>query len=155
MEREDSMGRLDIVTQPLPASAIATLIDGVDHRQRNPQATTVAGVALDSMGGAINRVAADATAFVHRSALCIAQYNATWPTGAPAAVVRSNVEGLDSLYAAMRPHASGFAYQNYIDATLPDWQNAYFGTNLQRLISVKARRDPSNFFHFAQSIPVA
>ena len=155
LEREASIGRSDVVMQPLTASAITTLIDGVNRRQGNPQATTVAGVALDAMGGAINRVSADATAFVHRSALCIAQYNATWPTDAPAAVMQSNVDDLNRLYAAMRPHASGFAYQNYIDATLPDWQRAYYGTNLQRLITVKAHHDPSNFFRFAQSIPVA
>ncbi len=153
VQREAAVGRSDLVLQALGAEAIDTLIQGVAGRQANPAATTVAGVAFDSFGGAINRVAADATAFVHRDALFGTQYNATWPTGASPAIVQSNVDGLDNLYTAMRPYASGFAYQNYIDPRLADWEHAYYGANLPRLKQVKAKFDPDGFFQFAQSIP--
>ncbi len=153
VQREASVGRSDIVLQPLRGAAIGILIEGVSQRQANPAATTVAGVAFDSFGGAINRVAPDATAFVHRNALFGAQYNATWPTSASDAVVQSNIDGVDSLYAAMRPYASGFAYQNYIDPNLANWQNAYYGSNLPRLRAIKAKYDPDDFFSFAQGIP--
>jgi len=111
-------------------------------------------VALDALGGAINRVPEDATAFVHRAGLFGVQYNATWPAGASSGVVQSNVDGVDALYAAMRPYASGSAYQNYIDPQLVDWPAAYYGGNLARLTAVKATYDPGDLFHFAQSIPV-
>jgi FAD/FMN-containing dehydrogenase len=155
VQREASVGRSDIVLRPLSVAGIGTLIEGVTQRQANPAATTIAGVALDSLGGAINRPAPDATAFVHRRALFGTQYNATWPTGAAADVVQSNVDGLNSLYSAMRPFASGSAYQNYIDPGLADWQDAYYGANLARLRTVKSMYDPDGFFHFAQGIPGA
>jgi FAD/FMN-containing dehydrogenase len=152
--REASLGRSDIVLQPWSSAAIDTVVAGVAQRQANTKATTIAGVALDALGGAINRVPATATAFVHRNGLFSVQYNATWPTGASADVVLSNVHGVNRLYDAMRPYASGSAYQNYIDPQLTDWQTAYYGANLARLKTVKTKYDPSDLFHFAQSIPL-
>jgi hypothetical protein len=108
---------------------------------------------MEALGGAINRVAPNATAFVHRGGLFSTQYNATWPTGAAAAVVQSNLDGVNGIYTAMRPFASGSAYQNYIDPNLAGWQDAYYGSNLPQLMTVKGKYDPGGLFTFAQSIP--
>jgi FAD binding domain/Berberine and berberine like len=153
VQREASVGRSDLVLQPLSSAAIDAVIQGVSQRQADPATTTVAGVAFDAFGGAINRVAPDATAFVHRNTLFGTQYNATWPASASADAIQSNINGLNNLYAAMRPYASGFAYQNYIDPQLASWQEAYYGANLPRLKSVKSKYDPEGFFQFAQAIP--
>jgi len=45
-------------------------------------------------------------------------------------------------------------FQNFADPELEDWADAYYGPNYQRLVRVKARYDPANFFHFHQSLPV-
>jgi FAD/FMN-containing dehydrogenase len=52
----------------------------------------------------------------------------------------------------MRPYASGQAYQNYVDPTLPNWRQAYYGANFSRLAQVKASYDPHRVFTFPQAI---
>jgi hypothetical protein len=54
----------------------------------------------------------------------------------------------------MRPFVCGYSYQNYIHPDLTDWQHAYYGSNWDALVSVKAKYDPEDVFHLAQSIPL-
>lgn len=141
-------GKSDYVNAPLSDAAISTLLAGLEANQLDP-ALGAAELIFDPYGGAINRVPAAATAFVHRDALFSIQYFSSW-TGAGAA---ANLGWIRSLYAAMRPFVSGFAYQNYIDPELAGWKHAYYGSNLRRLVAVKRKYDPRNAFRFAQSIP--
>jgi FAD/FMN-containing dehydrogenase len=130
----------DYVHRPLTSAGRAAAIAAIERRHGGTGA-----LLFDSYGGAINRVAADATAFVHRDALCSIQYLAYGPTAPGAAWVRS-------ARAALAPHVSGEAYQNYIDPDLAHWPRAYYGTNLPRLRSIKARVDPDRLFDFPQAI---
>ena len=43
-------------------------------------------------------------------------------------------------------------YVNYPDVDLRDWPTLYFGPNYRRLQEVKARWDPTDQFHHAQSV---
>ena len=135
----------DYVNTALPADGIKRLVAGVAARQGQG----LGALYLDAYGGAINRVPKSSTAFVHRDALYSIQYTAQWSGSAT-----QSLAWLDGLYAQMRPYASGFAYQNYIDPQLPNWQHAYYGSNLSRLKAVKRKVDPKNAFRFPQSIPL-
>jgi FAD/FMN-containing dehydrogenase len=129
----------DYVNTPLPQAAIAALVNGVAARQ----STGRGAIFLDAHGGAINRVPKGATAFVHRDALFSIQYTAQ----------NGGATWLAQVYAQLRPHVSGFAYQNYVDPQLATWRHAYYGGNLARLRKIKRDVDPHGFFHFAQSVP--
>jgi FAD/FMN-containing dehydrogenase len=109
-------------------------------------AGTGATLVLDAYGGAIARVAPDATAFAHRDvrfSVQILSYAGDLPTA------RSRVARARALVA---PHGNGQAYQNYADPSLAGAVQAYYGDNYARLQSVKAAVDPDDRFRIAQGI---
>ncbi len=136
------------VAAAMPAAGARAIMAAVEHRQA--QGLGSGAVLLDPYGGALNRVAPDATAFVHRDQLYSAQMLAYW--GAPGEAGAAGA-WLDALDAALAPHASGQAYQNYIDPGLHGWQRAYYGRNLARLEAVKRTWDAHGVFRFRQGIP--
>jgi FAD/FMN-containing dehydrogenase len=129
----------------------AKMIDWIERRQRTPSLGSGA-LLLDAYGGALNRPAADATAFVHRDMLFSVQYLAYF-NGAAAG--RASRRWINGVWQALRPHVSGEAYQNYIDPDLDHWQRAYYGANLARLREIKKQVDPDFRFRFPQAIPPA
>jgi hypothetical protein len=139
------------VTSIPPDRGIAAAVDAVTILDQEVPGVG-GGIVFDAYGGAVNRVAPDATAFVHRDALACAQWSFFWGTGAPHSVIAAGSSWLASTGRGLAPYVHG-AYQNYIDPTLADWAHAYYGTNLPRLVKVKRKVDPDDFFHFAQSIP--
>jgi len=136
--------------QPLTSAGARAIVSAVQRRQAQSSSGSGA-ILLDSYGGAINRVAPDATAFVHRDSLFSLQFLAYWGSAAGEA---QSVAWLRGARRAVRPFVSQFSYQNYIDPSLPNWPTAYYGANLERLQDIKARRDPDDVFRFRQSIPL-
>jgi FAD/FMN-containing dehydrogenase len=138
----------DYVTEPMTEQGILTLLNGL------VKAPGEIAVLCDTYGGAINKIAADATAFVHRAnTKYVMQYYMQWDSpGASDA----NIAMMRTLYASMRPFVSGGCYVNYCDLDLGDgYAKAYWGDNLPRLMKVKAAVDPKNIFKHAQSVPLS
>jgi FAD/FMN-containing dehydrogenase len=150
LSRAAFAAKSDYAKRPLTRQAVAILLDRLARAQTAGFGS--AGLLLDSYGGAINRVPADATAFVHRDARFSIQYLAYWKRDSAA---QAALDWLRGLYAAMRPHVSGFAYQNYIDPDLATWKHAYYGANYRRLAEIKKRVDPDWLFRFPQGIAPA
>ena len=111
-----------------------------------------AAILFDAMGGAINLVEPQATAFVHRSALCSVQMITTFAPNSPESEVAHGVAWLGQAHAMLAPYCNGEAYQNYIDPDLTGWAEAYYGANLPRLQDVKRHYDPDGVFGFPQGI---
>ena len=154
--RESYGARSDIFNRPLSSSGAAALVAAIERYPRTGPSGGSAGVAFDAMGGAINRVGSSATAFVHRNALFTAQYTANYPNGVTGGTAATRSwSWLDGVWTSMRPYASGEAYQNYIDPHLAGWEQAYYGSNAARLRTVKRAYDPTNLFHFPQSVPLS
>ena len=154
LARAPFAAKSDIIDHKLSQAGIESLLSAVEQRQSSP-VLSGGGVVLDASGGAINRVAPSATAYVHRRALATLQYSANWTVDSPASLVAANREWLQSAWQSMRPYVSGGAYSNYADPDLVGWERAYYGSNFPRLTRVKKEYDPGNVFRFAQSIPPA
>jgi FAD/FMN-containing dehydrogenase len=137
--RESFNAKSDYLTRQLPTAARNVLISAAEARASQPGS---GAILFDSYGGAINHVASNATAFVHRNMLCCMQY-LTYNGGG---------SWLQSTWSRMRPYVSGMAYQNYIDSALTTWRQAYYGANYSRLESIRSSVDPHHRFNFPQAI---
>ncbi|MFC4627297.1 BBE domain-containing protein [Promicromonospora alba] len=114
----------------------------------NAPAGVAASVATVAMGGTVNRRPAHETAFVHRHHRFLAQYEASWDRPDDAAAAE---EWLAAIHSAMRPYASGAAYQNDFDPRLPDWRRVYYGSAADRLAEIERRYDPDRIFDFPRT----
>ncbi len=136
---------------PLSTPAVDTLISAVNAKHRDPRLRG-GGVVLFAYGGAINRVPAAATAFVHRDAVCSLEYVTLW-SDRSVSLEQASKGWVRAVHQAMRQYVSAEAVQNYADLELAGWRRAYYGQNLPRLVDVKKRYDPGNLFRHALSIP--
>ena len=106
------------------------------------------------LGGAMSRVAADATAYGRRDAPYLVTAESTWTD---AAQNETHVRWARDLVAAMRPFSRGGLYLNFPgfgeekEALLKD----AYGSNYDRLVTIKARYDPANLFRMNLNIPPA
>jgi hypothetical protein len=111
---------------------------------------------LDFMpwGAAYNRVRSDATAFVHREERFQLKHAVVVEPDASTADEEAAHNQVARSWASVHPWGSGRVFQNFADPDLEDWAEAYYGPNLERLLRVKARYDPTDVLRFGQSLPI-
>ncbi|MBS2962260.1 FAD-binding oxidoreductase [Actinocrinis puniceicyclus] len=154
LRRESEFAKSHIFTRALSGPAVSAIVAAVERRQRLGGGGQ-GGVAFDALGGAVNRVAPDATAFAHRDGLFVAQFTTTWSDAATPAQTGAQQDWLRGFHQSMAPYASGQAYQNYLDPELANWQQAYYGANYPRLLQVREKYDPEHVFNLPQGIGAA
>jgi len=136
--------------EPLPGETVAALVNSLSEGRVDGQSRELD---FTPWGGAYNRVSADATAFGHREELFLLLHVVVVNASASAKEKNAARNWLARSWASVHPWGSGRVYPNFPDPDLEDWAHAYHGTNLDRLVRVKAKYDPDGFFGFGQSIP--
>ena len=121
---------------------IDILVDRVAHTT-----SPMTLVPINAWGGAISRVANDATAFGHRDSKFTVYIFTMW---ADPDERDRHIHWARAFHEALRPHMNGI----YVNEMGPDERvhEAYSSTTYARLVDVKNTYDPTNFFRMNQNI---
>jgi FAD/FMN-containing dehydrogenase len=128
----------------LPDAAIKVILDAV-RQLPSPECE----VFIAHVGGAMARVAGDATAWPNRDAHFIMNVHTRWQDKAQD---RACIAWARRLFEAAAPFASGSVYVNFMPDDENDRVEKAYGTNYGRLAEIKRRYDPANLFRMNQNI---
>jgi Berberine and berberine like/FAD binding domain len=109
-------------------------------------------VIFDLQGGATNDIPQNKTAYAHRDSLYWLQSYGISLTPPVSNTTLAFLDGINDLIQKANPSADFGAYPGYVDPRLPDGQQAYWGSNLPRLESIKRQVDPKELFWNPQSV---
>jgi len=129
---------------PPEAEAIVERLGASDAEMRVAQ--------LRVLGGAVSRVAADATAYAHRSSRILVNLAAFYEGDEE----RRQREAWVAGFAAHLDQGDAGAYVNFVgDEGSERVRAAYPAATFERLAQVKRRYDPDNLFRLNQNVPPA
>ncbi|KZN93018.1 Reticuline oxidase [Penicillium chrysogenum] len=131
--------------------ALVALFTFLDSAPKNSQNWWVI---FDLEGGATNDVPMNATAYAHRDAVMWMQSYAVVGLEPSTFLARKFLDSLHQVVMENRPPGPLRSYPGYVDPYLENGQMAYWGSNLERLQSIKTRIDPKDVFHNPQSVAV-
>ncbi len=129
----------------LSNDAIDTVVDSFF-----PAPARLCAVAIEHLGGAVSRVGENDTAFSHRHVQHSVLTIAVWEDPSASA---KNIEWARRLYSSIQPFLEDGVYVNYLGEGEGDARvKAAYGPNYERLVAVKKKYDPTNFFRLNQNI---
>ena len=151
MDPVDPMGAYGHVEmlRDLSTETAETLVKLVGADSNSP----LAMLELRQLGGALSRPPADLNAMGRSDSRFIMYGLGATPTPEVAHTVQAY---LAYVAEAVRPHASGATYVNFMDldgASAERVRAAYSPDDWQRLVTLKDRYDPTNLFRFNRNIP--
>jgi hypothetical protein len=115
-------------------------------------AAPISSFFLEHFHGAACRVAPDGTAFRHREPGFNFATLAVWLDAADAP---ASMGWVRAFWDAMRPFVGPEAYTNYLGDEGAERVRSAYGANYERLVALKRRYDPTNFFRLNQNIDPA
>lgn len=105
---------------------------------------------LNTLGGNIqNQEFEKLGAYPHRAYPFFSELQAYYDTKSQEIEKLKQFEEIQQLFHAQRVFPQ---YRNYPDINFPNWEEAYYGINYERLQKVKAKHDPDNIIRHPQSI---
>jgi UDP-N-acetylenolpyruvoylglucosamine reductase len=128
----------------LSDDAIGTLVEGF-RGVTSPYSSML----IEQLGGAVSRVRKDETAFSDRTSPYDLVIMPMWTDPVES---EKHIRWADDLWKAMQPFSSGGVYVNYLGNEGEGRVKAAYGTNYERLVSLKNKYDPMNLFRFNQNI---
>lgn len=151
----------DFVREPIPESGLEGLWKRMMEEENSLMIWT-------PYGGMMSKIPESQIPFPHRNGTkFMIQYLVTWQDGETNK--GKHMEWIRKLYNYMTPYVSMFprqAYVNYRDLDLgmskdgkanfiqaSVWGSMYYKENFNRLVKIKTKFDPENFFRHEQSIP--
>ena len=127
----------------VPPALIDAVVDGFEgHPERG------AHLGFQHAGGAIARVAPDATAYPHRAIVATMLLNAMWEASVDP---EPHIAWLRQYWRTLEPHTRGFYTNDAIEESQRAIDDNYAG-NLPRLVALKTRYDPTNLFRLNANI---
>lgn len=127
---------------------IQVLIDAVG-RLPTPECEIFIG----HLGGAINRIPVDATAYPHRDVEFVMNLHTRWRDPAQD---QACIAWTRQIFDAAAPFATGGVYVNFMPADEAQRvRKGAYGPNYPRLAQLKAKYDPTNLFRMNQNIEPA
>lgn len=104
---------------------------------------------VGTMGGQTTRVAPDAMAYSSRDANYVMNVHGRWET---ATEDKRVISWAREFFAKSRPFSSGGAYINFMTEEETDRVASAYGPAYDRLVQLKKKYDPTNFFRMNQNI---
>lgn len=110
-------------------------------------------IEINTMGGKIEEICSNETAFPYRKAKFWSLYSALWDLETEEKINNAWINSLMRRLSKYYPPESP-KYVNFLnfDLTREQALTAYYGENLERLKRIKHKYDPNNVFKFRQSI---
>jgi FAD/FMN-containing dehydrogenase len=119
----------------------------VGHARKIPDPNTE--IAFAQLGGAVTRVAPDATAYSHRDGEFVMNVHGRWQDPAKD---EACIGWARDLFRAAAPFSTGSVYVNFLTQDEEDRIKAAYGRNYERLARIKAKYDPTNLFRANMNI---